>query len=344
MRLSRFGKVDKPSTWVLFNLESINIATSTSASLTMDLHAALLRDQEEDKEEEKQKDIHKDKDEDKDEDKDVVLNVEASDIDCLYRIARYTTTDTGIVKRVVYVTVCDASIIPPDERTESFLILKNLSKLAGWTDQTWHTMHVFVTNNGVCTEMDRELTHALPNDTLLAHLPRYHALDVDILYWPKHRIARARIAGEDVFIKFAVFAYELGYLRREVMMYQYMLHEHLSYAPRLLGYVYEESPDRVTGFFFQAIRGRHALVADYDMVLDALHRLHENGIHHGDVNKYNILITPENGVVFIDFEDSTLTATSALPAVEIAGMMQAEEHRLHASLADESNIGAPWDI
>jgi hypothetical protein len=65
-----------------------------------------------------------------------VLDVEASDVDCLYRIARHTST----VTRVMYVTICDASIIPAHERTESSLILRNLRKLPGWTDHDWHTM------------------------------------------------------------------------------------------------------------------------------------------------------------------------------------------------------------
>lgn len=73
---------------------------------------------------------------------DVVLEVEASDIDCLYYSIE-SPDDTGTFKKVVYVTICDASIIRRDERsTESSLILKNLKKLAGWTDPDWHTMDV----------------------------------------------------------------------------------------------------------------------------------------------------------------------------------------------------------
>lgn len=58
--------------------------------------------------------------------KDVVLDVEASDVDCLYYSIE-SPDDTGTFKKgqVVNVTICDASIIRRDERsTESSLILK----------------------------------------------------------------------------------------------------------------------------------------------------------------------------------------------------------------------------
>lgn len=100
---------------------------------------------------------------------DAVLDVEASDIDCLYRIAH----NTSIVKRVVYVTITDASIIPEAERTESSLILRNLRRLPGWHDHDWHTMNVLKTESGVYTELDRTAPQALSSDMLLADLPRY---------------------------------------------------------------------------------------------------------------------------------------------------------------------------
>lgn len=101
----------------------------------MDMNATLVGDQ----------DKTKDNDDHKDKDKDVVMNIEVSGTDDLYRIARYTTTDTGTTKRVVYVEVCDISIIPPFQRLARESILKHLRKLEGWTDQNWHAMHVFVT-------------------------------------------------------------------------------------------------------------------------------------------------------------------------------------------------------
>ena len=266
-----------------------------------------------------------------------VLDVEASDVDCLYRIARHT----GTVTRVMYVTICDASIIPAHERTESSLILKTLRKLPGWTGHDWHTMDVLKTEAGICTEKDRTAPHALSNDILLTRVPRYNVSDVQVLSWSKHRTSRARIGGRDVFMKIAPFPYQLRYLRQEVTMYQYLLGENLPFGPELLGYVYEETPDRVIGFLCQAIRGRNPLVSDYDICTNALEGLHAKGIHYGDVNRFNILITPDNEVVFIDFENSTPTAKSSWSDTEMATMMQTEKHSLYDALLDQSNRGRP---
>jgi hypothetical protein len=142
-------------------------------------------------------------------------------------------------------------------------------------------------------------------------------------------------------MKIAPFSYQLRYLRQEVTLYQYLLCENLPFGPELLGYVYEETPDRVIGFLCQAIRGRHPLVADYDICMNALEGFHAKGIHHGDVNRFNILITPDNEVVFIDFENSTPTAKSSWSDAEMATMMQTEKHSLHDALLDQSNRGRP---
>lgn len=86
-------------------------------------------------------------------------------------------TTRALSKKVVYVTICDASIIRRDEHsTESSLILKNLKKLAGWTDPDWHTMDVVSTEDDgrdiTCTwhtEMVRTLlTTCALNESLLA--------------------------------------------------------------------------------------------------------------------------------------------------------------------------------
>lgn len=53
-----------------------------------------------------------------------------------------------------------------------------------------------------------------------------------------------------------------------------------------------------------------AQVADHSRCMDALGEFHAKGIHHGNLNKFNILITPGNEVVFMDCENPTLTTTT----------------------------------
>jgi hypothetical protein len=270
---------------------------------------------------------------------DVVLDVEASDMDCLYRIARRSDSRT----RVVYVTICDAEIIPETERTESSLILKNLRKFPGWFDQSWHTMKVFKTQDGTRTGLDHVLPHALPAEILLQHVPRYNFFDLELLSWSKHRTSRVRIGGDEAFVKTSPFSYQLGYLRQEVTMYHYLLTENSPLVPKLLGYVYEETPDRIIGFLCQAIPGRHPRAADYDRCLDALKRIHAKGVIHGDINRYNILITPTDEVVFIDLENSRLTMTNGISDTEMVTKMEEENQELRISLSDRSNRGRPFD-
>jgi hypothetical protein len=270
---------------------------------------------------------------------DVVLDVEASDVDCLYRIARRSDFRT----RVVYVTICDADIIPETERTESSLILKNLREFPDWFNEDWHIMEVFKTQDGIHTRLDHALPHALPAEILLKHVPRYNFFDLELLGRSKHRTSRARIGGDEVFVKISPFSYQLGYLRQEVTMYHHLSIANSPLVPELLGYVYEEIPDRIIGFLCQAIPGRHPLAADYDTCLDALKQIHATGVIHGDINKYNILITPTNKVVFIDLENSRLTMTSGIAGTEMATEMEKENKELKISLSDRSNRGRPLD-
>jgi hypothetical protein len=92
-------------------------------------------------------------------------------------------------------------------------------------------MKVLKTEAEICTEKDPTVPHALPSETLLARVPRYNISDVEVLGWLKHRTSRARIGGEDVFMKIAPFSYQLDYLRQEVTMYQYLLSENLTFGP-----------------------------------------------------------------------------------------------------------------
>lgn len=54
-----------------------------------------------------------------------------------------------------------------------------------------------------------------------------------------------------------------------------------------------------------------AQVADHSRdVWMPLRNSMRKGIHYGNLNNFNILITPGNEVVFIDFENPTLTTTT----------------------------------
>lgn len=75
--------------------------------------------------------------------------------------------------------------------------------------------------------------------------------------------------------------------------------------PRLLAYVYENSEGDINGFICEKVDGRPPSPADHDACDAALQQLHSYGVVHGDLVKYNIMMT-EKGTKFIDLEHVTL--------------------------------------
>jgi len=211
-------------------------------------------------------------------------------------------TTLALSKKVVYVTICDASIIRRDEHsTESSLILmKNLKKLAGWTDPDWHTMDVVSTEDDGrditwCTEMVRTLlTTCALNESLLARkYPVIICWTWSFLVGQKHRTARARIAEEDVYMKIATFPYQLNYLRQEVKDVRCINICRVKTCHLLRSFsdnFYEESLD-LSGHQRQTCAHKLQTTVDVWMPWENSMR---KGIHHGILNKFNILITPGN--------------------------------------------------
>ncbi|KAK4108643.1 alpha-galactosidase A [Canariomyces notabilis] len=129
-----------------------------------------------------------------------------------------------------------------------------------------------------------------------------------------------------VIAKIARFEWEVPRIKQETRAYQ-LLEGH-GLAPRFLGHVHENG--RVMGFLLEKIEGRSASLADLDMCEAALGKLHALGLIHGDVNRYNFLVT-EEGVKLLDFEHFQ---ENACPDV-----MVRELESLPAELADESGRG-----
>jgi tRNA A-37 threonylcarbamoyl transferase component Bud32 len=77
---------------------------------------------------------------------------------------------------------------------------------------------------------------------------------------------------------------------------------------------------------------RHVTPADLEPCSQALAKLHQLGILHGDINKYNILVTSE-GVTLIDF----CTARRC----DDASAFDKEMQSLEARLRSDSRLGKP---
>ena len=129
-----------------------------------------------------------------------------------------------------------------------------------------------------------------------------------------------------VIAKIARFEWELQRIEQETRAYQLL--EGSGLAPRFLGHVHENG--RIMGFVVEKLEGRSASLQDLSICESALGKLHELGLLHGDVNRYNFLVM-EKGVKLLDFE---CLSENASPE-----SMRKELESLRAKLIDESGRG-----
>ncbi|KAK6952841.1 hypothetical protein Daesc_005135 [Daldinia eschscholtzii] len=127
-------------------------------------------------------------------------------------------------------------------------------------------------------------------------------------------------------VKVARFGWEIPRIEQETRAYQLL--EGYGLAPRFLAHVHENG--RIVGFLLEKIEGRSASLRDLSFCKTALKKLHELGLVHGDVNRYNFLVT-EEGVKLLDFEHLRENASPE--------SMSKELESLRAELVDESGRG-----
>ena len=129
-----------------------------------------------------------------------------------------------------------------------------------------------------------------------------------------------------VIAKIARFEWEIPRIEQETRAYQLL--EGSGLAPRFLAHVHENG--RIMGFLVEKIEGRSASLQDLDVCGTTLRKLHDLGFAHGDVNRYNFLVT-EQGVKLLDFESLREKASPK--------SMREELESLRAELVDESRRG-----
>ncbi|KAH7483460.1 hypothetical protein FOMA001_g5914 [Fusarium oxysporum f. sp. matthiolae] len=125
----------------------------------------------------------------------------------------------------------------------------------------------------------------------------------------------------------ARFPWEIAYVAAETHIYKTL--ESSGIAPQFLGHISEGS--RTIGFLLEKFQGRHAGKEDLEACQNVLSQLHDLGILHGDVNRYNFIIGTDGKAVLIDFEKARENAS-----VE---EKEAEMKTLPQQLAEESGRG-----
>lgn len=172
-----------------------------------------------------------------------------------------------------------------------------------------------------------ELWHPVLVDCLdLKRIKQFTATTYEATYSCNVSLATTR--SPVVIAKVARFEWEIPRLLLETLMYSKL--ENTGLAPRFIGHVHEHG--RVIGFMLQKLQGREANIQDLSSCQAALQRLHDIGILHGDVNRYNFIV--QDGTArLIDFEKSHFCngATAA---------MQAEMDSLCDQLVEDTRRGA----
>ncbi|OJI89420.1 hypothetical protein ASPTUDRAFT_49037 [Aspergillus tubingensis CBS 134.48] len=218
--------------------------------------------------------------------------------------------------------------------------LSSLPNLPG--DDTWN-----------CALISRdpasgELTTDLQTRNLTGITDIWHPMQIDCLQLRRTRqltatafeatycsttselLSTTTLENTTVIVKIARFEWELPRLSQETSIYK-QLQGISDLAPRFLGHVHEHG--RVIGFILEKIEGREAGIEDLVGCQAALKRLHDIGIVHGDVNRYNLVVRDGGTVRLIDFESSWQDKGAI-------AIMRAEMESLGEQLVEETGRGA----
>lgn len=94
--------------------------------------------------------------------------------------------------------------------------------------------------------------------------------DLQILQSLKTRVFRVQRGERRCFLKIARFGFELCWLAQEIKTYHKLTQHDSALAPRILGYVFEETPHRVIGFIFEEVNGYRPNTLDFGICEIAL--------------------------------------------------------------------------
>ncbi|KAL9569013.1 hypothetical protein ACKAV7_006880 [Fusarium commune] len=249
--------------------------------------------------------------------------------DCYFRIL------TG--QTVKYVTI-QAGALDAESLMDMPLNFENILPPLQLGDNDWNTAYVF-----------RDKDNKLDFKTSMKSLPSiqtWHYTKINFLElerkqqltllaqecsWKKdlreNRSSTQEPSRSTMVAKMARFPWEIAYVAAETRVYKIL--ESSSIAPQFLGHINEGS--RTIGFLLEKFEGRHAGKEDLEACQSVLSQLHDLGILHGDVNRYNFIIGSDGKAVLIDFEKARENAS-----VE---EKEAEMRSLPQQLAEESGRG-----
>ncbi|EAW19565.1 uncharacterized protein NFIA_026390 [Aspergillus fischeri NRRL 181] len=220
-------------------------------------------------------------------------------------------------------------------RISSILPLRNQPVVAApveWEEE-WKTLTVRRGFQGIESNLDEFKPHGLHLEQLsIPGAIFLNLLDMRKVSRISDRISRVNYDGETWILKIARFRHEIPALQEEVSIYSTLTASAFPLAPKFIGFVYEETKARTVGFLMEEILGETPDIHNLKDCVETVRLLHTFGIVHGDLNKYNFLMT-EHGAKIFDFEASAAEGEVDPTAAE------EELKALASKLADESGIG-----
>ncbi|KAH9949233.1 alpha-galactosidase A [Amylocystis lapponica] len=130
----------------------------------------------------------------------------------------------------------------------------------------------------------------------------------------------------NVVAKFARFDFEMDSMDHETAIYKTIQGRDI--GPAFLGHLTEHG--RVMGCLMEKVEGHSANIDDLEGCREVVKRLHALGVVHGDLNRYNFVVS-EIGATLIDFEEATTEGDTEA--------MEEEYAQLTERLTDESGLG-----
>jgi hypothetical protein len=200
--------------------------------------------------------------------------------------------------RVHYLTIF-AGVFDETIMCRPFLLVPSLPD---FPDRDWTTMEIRPQKDGPAeTTISLEPLPTIEDDII------WHANKVEILdlkaakRYIKPRILEVMYRDTPAIAKIARFSWDIQYVENETFAYS-VLQEHApEVIPQFLGHLTEGG--RVMGLLLEKVEGGCASIRNLSQCEKAVQAIHQAGLLHGDVNRYNFIVDPKTAAIkVIDFE------------------------------------------
>lgn len=263
-----------------------------------------------------------------------LLTLDMSNGQCHYRFLRRSSTGDTIV----YVHVQTPSVPLISLHSHGPDVITELRRLVSIWDQEWTTLTIFLDAEGnVKYTKDEWRPHYLP--ILEREKERVNILDLETIRILSERVFLVLHNGQRRVLKICPFKRLLPLLLQELRAYFVLQKRGCKIIPQVTAFVYERSKKEVIGFLCEEIIGETPTPDDYEMVKQGVEKLHGYGVVHGDLNKYNMMITTE-GLRFLDLE-STIFDEDGKTRSELSRLRKLEIDGLLGDLKDNRGYGRP---